>query len=62
MRCRRLRCDPTTGQCTAKRNGKVQSLNDNVTAAQVVAYNNGKNETLWMAAKLVGPNGTLLAK
>ena len=50
------------GGCKAKRNGKVQSINDVVTAAHVAAYEQGKNETLRLVASLVGPNGTVFSK
>lgn len=60
-----LRCpDPETSNntCVAKRNGKMASVNEQVTRAQMEAYTSGKNRTMLQAAKLVGVNGTFFNK
>jgi len=60
-----LRCpDPETGNntCVAKRNGKMASVNEEVTRAQMEAYTAGKNATMLQAALLVGKNGTFFNK
>ena len=54
------------GACTAKRNGKKKSINQQVTQANVDAHVKGKNTTLHEAIRLVtaadGNNGTFFNK
>merc|ERR1712232_184071 len=53
-----LKCDKVTGECKAKRNGHLISVNEEVTPEQVDAYQKGKDETMTAGGKMVGPNGT----
>ena len=55
-----IRCDGTT--CIAKRNGRMKSVNENVTRQQLELYVAGKNITMLKAAELVGPNGSFYNK
>ena len=49
--------DPTNDTCVAKRNGKVESINEVVTRAQHDAYNAGKNATMYRAFAMVDGAG-----
>merc|ERR1719329_62111 len=53
-----LHCNSTTGKCIAKRNGHLISVNEEVTAEQVAAYDKGKDDTMIASNKMIGPNGT----
>lgn len=59
-----LRCskDATNDTCTARRNGKVLSLNEEVTRDQHNAYQEGMEKTMLEAFKLVGPDGSFYSK
>ena len=49
--------DPNNNTCTARRNGKAESLNEEVTRAQRDAYQAGKNATMLLASKMVDSAG-----
>ena len=59
-------CDNNTGTCTAKRNGKLKSINEVVTQAVVDAYTSSKRETITKAVRMItnasGNAGTFFNK